>query len=200
MEATRLFERRKFLKIALIGVGGTIAAATAGVGYLTLTNRFRERYGKLLVFDGHLADVVHALAEASVPDAPGFPSVEQAEVVTRMDEEMFFVNDKISSDVKAGLYLLDMLPLAHGHLSRLSRMSVSERRAFLSRASHTHDDTVRVVISNLSGMMRWYYYGHPSTWKAIGYDGPFMNLPEKRSEQRVLYAQLVANATSGATT
>ena len=42
--------------------------------------------------------------------------------------------------------------------------------------------------------MRWYYFGHPSTWNAIGYDGPFMNLPEKRSEQRVLYARLVGKS------
>ncbi|RQS06216.1 hypothetical protein DIE07_24730 [Burkholderia sp. Bp9002] len=194
MEPTRLFARRRFLKMALIGAGGTMAAAAGGAGYLTLTHRFRNRYGKLLVFDGHLADVVHALAEASVPDAPGFPTIEQAEVVTRMDEEMFFVSEKLGSDVKAGLYLLEMLPLAYGRMSRLSRLSVSERRAFLTRARDTQDDTVRVVIANLSGMVRWYYFGHPSTWKAIGYDGPFMGLPEKRSEQRMLYAKLVGNA------
>lgn len=194
MEPTKFFAKRRFLKIALLGVGSTVVAAAGGVGYLTLTNRFRSRYGTLLVLDGHLADVVHALAEACVPTATGFPTVEQAEVVTRLDEELYFVSEGISGDLKAALYLLEMLPMTYGHLSRLSRLSVDERRELLTRASGTKDDTVRAVIANLSGLMRWYYFGHPSTWNAIGYDGPFMNLPEKRSEQRVLYARLVGKS------
>lgn len=194
MEPTKFFARRNFLKFTLLGLGGTVAAAAGGVGYLTMTNRFRSRYGALLVLDGHLADVVHALAEACVPTAAGFPAVEQAEVVKRVDEELFFVSDGISGDLKAALYLVEMLPMTYGHFSRFSRLSVAERREFLTRASGTSDDTVRAVIANLSGMMRWYYFGHPSTWNAIGYDGPFMNLPEKRSEQRVLYAKLVSKS------
>jgi hypothetical protein len=193
---TKFFAKRRFLKYSLLGVGAVAAVAAGGAGYLTLTNRYRERYGKLLVLDGHLADIVHALAEACVPDRPGFPSVEQAEVVTRLDEEMFFVGDGISGDMKAALYLLEMLPLGKGYASRLSRMAVPERRKFLTEASDTQDDTIRAVVFNLAATMRWYYYGHPSTWKAIGYDGPFMNLPEQRSEQRVFYAALVAKPTS----
>jgi len=191
VKTTNFFAKRRFLKMTLLGIGGTIAVASGGVGYLTMTNRYRERYGKLLSLDGHLADIVHTLAEASVPDRPGFPTVEQAEIVTRLDEEMYFVSDGISSDLRAAFYLLEMLPLANGYMSRFSRLSVAERRKFLTEASDTTDDTQRVIIFNLPAMMRWYYYGHPSSWKAIGYDGPFMNLPEKRSEQRMHYAALV---------
>lgn len=86
--------------------------------------------------------------------------------------------------------------MTYGYFSRLSRLSLAERRELLIRASGTKDDTVRAVIANLSGMMRWYYFGHPATWNAIGYDGPFMNLPEKRSEQRVLYAKLVGKSAA----
>lgn len=193
---TNFFAKRRFLKATLLGVGGVAAIAAGGVGYLTLINRYRERYGKLLSLDGHLADVVHTLAEACVPDLAGFPSVEKAQVVTRLDEEMFFVNDGISSDLRAAFYLLEALPLASGQMSRFSRLTVDERRQFLIDASDTKDDTIRTVIAGLSGMLRWYYYGHPSTWQAIGYDGPFMGLPEKHSEQRLLYARLVGRADS----
>ncbi|WP_296660137.1 hypothetical protein [Paraburkholderia sp.] len=191
MNTTNFFAKRRFLKMTLLGIGGAVALASGGFGYLTMTNRYRERYGKLLSLDGHLADIVHTLAEVSVPDRPGFPSVEQAEIVTRMDEEMYFVSDGISSDLRAAFYLLEMLPLARGYMSRFSRLSMAERRKFLVEASDTTDDAQRVVIFSLPAMIRWYYYGHPSSWKAIGYDGPFMNLPEKRSEQRVYYAALV---------
>lgn len=185
------FARRRFLKLTLLGVGGAVAAAAGGIGYLTMTNRYRDRYGKLLSLDGHLADVAHALAEASVPNRPGFPTIEEAEVVTRLDEEMFFVDDAISGDLKAAFYLLEMLPLAKGHMSRFSRLTVAERRQFLTEASDTSDDTVRAIVYSLPATMRWYYYGHPSSWKAIGYDGPFLGLPEQRSEQRALYTTLV---------
>ena len=39
MEPTKFFAKRRFLKIALLGVGSTVVAAAGGVGYLTLTNR-----------------------------------------------------------------------------------------------------------------------------------------------------------------
>lgn len=196
MKHSPLFTKRRFLKFSLLGVAGA-ATLVAGAGaYITQTNRYRQRYGQLFVVDGHLADIAHTLAEACVPNRPGFPDIEQAEVVKRLDEELFFVSDNISSDLKAAFYLLEMFPLAYGHLSRFSRLTVQERKQVLTAASDTQDDTLRAVIANLSAMMRWYYYGHPSTWKAIGYDGPFMNLPEKHSEQRIHYAQLVSSAST----
>jgi hypothetical protein len=193
MRQSALFTKRRFLKFSLLGIGGAVATA-AGVGaYITQTNQFRTRYGKLLVLDGHLADIAHTMAEASVPTGrPGFPTIEQAEVVKRLDEELYFASDSIGGDLKAAFYLLEMLPMAYGHASRFSRLTLAERKALLLEATDTKDDTVRAVIANLSATMRWYYYGHPSTWKVIGYDGPFMNLPEQKSEQRVLYARLIA--------
>jgi hypothetical protein len=196
MQHSPLFTKRRFLKFSLLGVAGA-ATLVAGAGaYITQTNRYRHRYGQLLVVDGHLADIAHTLAEACVPNRPGFPDIEQAEVVKRLDEELFFVSDNISSDLKAAFYLLEMFPLAYGHLSRFSRLTVEERKQVLTAASDTQDDTLRAVIANLSAMMRWYYYGHPSTWKVIGYDGPFMNLPENHSEQRIHYAKLVSSAST----
>eukprot|EP01032_Pedospumella_encystans_P012491 gene12491-14451_t len=168
MKHSPLFTKRRFLKFSLLGVAGA-ATLVAGAGaYITQTNRYRQRYGQLLVVDGHLADIAHTLAEACVPNRPGFPDIEQAEVVKRLDEELFFVSDNISSDLKAAFYLLEMFPLAYGHLSRFSRLTVAERKQVLTAASDTQDDTLRAVIANLSAMMRWYYYGHPSTWKVIG--------------------------------
>jgi hypothetical protein len=191
MRHSTMFSKRRFLKFTLLGIGGTLAAA-AGLGaYITQTNQYRTRYGTLLRLDGHLADIAHTLAQASVPTGRlGFPTIEEAEVVNRLDEELFFVNEKIYNDFKAALYLLEMLPMSYLHASRFSRLSLNERKKFLTEAIHTKDDTVRAVIANLSATMRWYYYGHPSTWKVIGYDGPFMNLPEQKSEQRLLYTKL----------
>jgi hypothetical protein len=97
MKHSPLFTKRRFLKFSLLGVAGA-ATLVAGAGaYITQTNRYRNRYGQLLVVDGHLADIAHTLAEACVPNRPGFPDIERAEVVKRLDEELFFVSDNISS-------------------------------------------------------------------------------------------------------
>ncbi|MFN8353342.1 MAG: hypothetical protein U0Y10_02765 [Spirosomataceae bacterium] len=184
------FARRKFLKYSLLGLGGVVGIGTIGAG-IFLSNSFRNNYGKLLVLDGHLADIAHAFAEAALPQGNGFPSIKEATVVQRMDEELFFIDPNIQSDFKAVLYLVEAMPLLEGRFSRFSRLSREQRIAFLEQMQATTNDLYRVAIANARMVVRLMYYGHPSTWKAIGYDGPFGNIPEVLSEQRRYYASLV---------
>jgi hypothetical protein len=185
-----VFARRKFLKNTLIGLGTVAGLSAVGVGVFN-TNQFADKYGKLLVLDGHLADIVHAFAEAAMPIGNGFPSIEETQVVKRMDEELFFINENIQSDFKAVLYLVELLPFSYGKMSRFSRLSRAERIALLEETTNTDNDLTRVAVANIRMVVRLMYYGHPSTWKAIGYDGPFGNIPEVVSEQRKYYASLV---------
>ena len=185
-----VFARRKFLKYSLLSLGSLVGAGALGAGVF-VSNRYRDKYGKLLVLDGHLADIVHAFAEAALPLGTGFPSIEEAQVVNRMDEEFFFIDPAIQSDFKAVLYLVEAMPIAEGYFSRFSRLAREKRIEFLEQMQSTDNDLYRVAIANARMVVRLMYYGHPSTWKAIGYDGPFANVPEVRSEQRKYYASLV---------
>lgn len=184
------FARRKFLKYTLLGLGAAAGLGAAGVGVF-LTNRYATNYGKLLVFNGHLTDILHTFAEAALPVRAGFPTIEEAEVVRRADEEFYFIDPDITADFKAALYLIEALPISLGYFSRFSRLDRSERVAFLEKMQNTENDLVRVAIANARMVVRLMYYGHSSTWKAIGYDGPFANVPEVVSSQRKHYASLV---------
>lgn len=187
-----VFERRKFLKYSLLGIGGVLGASALGTG-IFLSNKYSEKYGKLLVFDGHLTDILHAFAEVAVPPAKmGFPSAEEAEVVKRMDEEFFFSNEHIQSDFKAILYLIEAMPIANGYFSRFSRLTKEQQLEFLEKMQNTENDLYRVAIANARMTVRMMYYGHPSTWKAIGYDGPHGGVPEVISEQRLYYKKLTS--------
>lgn len=185
-----VFKRRKFLKYTLLSVGGLIGASAVGTAVF-LSNKYDKIYGKLLLFDGHLTDILHAFCEVAMPEPKnGFPTHQEAEVVKRMDEEFYFANEHIQSDFKAVLYLLEAMPIANGYFSRFSRLSPEKRLAFLNKMQNTENDLYRVAIANIRVTTRMMYYGHPSTWKAIAYDGPFGGLPEVESEQRKYYKNL----------
>ena len=182
-----VFKRRKFLKYSLLGLGGLVGATAIGTG-IFLSNKYDKIHGKLLLFDGHLTDILHAFCEVAMPSSKlGFPTHLEAEVVKRMDEEFFFANKHIQSDFKAVLYLLEGMPIASGYFSRFSRLSIEKRLEFLNKMQNTENDLFRVAIANVRVTTRMMYYGHPNTWKAIGYDGPYANIPEIISEQRAFY-------------
>lgn len=184
---TSIFERRKFLKYSLLGVGGLIGIGGIGATVF-LSNKYNEKYGKLMVFDGHLVDILHTFAEAAMPKPiNGFPTIEEAEVVRRLDEELFFADSNIQSDFKALLFLIEAMPMANGYFSRFSRLPKEKRIEFLEKMQTTETDIYRVAIANVRMLTRMVYYNHPSTWKAIGYDGPHGNIPEVVSEQRAYY-------------
>ena len=94
-------------------------------------------------------------------------------------------------DVKTMLDVMEYLPIAYGEFSRFSRMTPPQRLDFLNGLSYTGNDTIRAVVNNCRMISYNMYYGHESTWAAIGYDGAFSKVPQKLGEQRRHYANLV---------
>ncbi|HMY11950.1 MAG TPA: hypothetical protein PKC74_10010, partial [Turneriella sp.] len=114
------------------------------------------------------------------------------QIVRRLDEELTFVAEQIRSDFLAALYLVEFSPAAYGFFGRMSRLTREKRLAFLQKAGGSGSDLVRAAISNIRMLVMLCYYGHPASWKRIGYDGPFGGFPEKLSEQRRHYREQVA--------
>lgn len=133
-----------------------------------------------------------AVAEAVIPTQPGFPSVAEARVVQRMDEELWLSDLSIQEDMGAALIVLEWLPLGYGCISRFSRLDLAARRTVLTRAMESRIETLRAVGTNLKLVSHFMYFGHPSAWNAIGYDGPFQKLAPIQSSQRKAYALKVA--------
>lgn len=188
---TQPLSRRRFLKLGAVAATGV--AALALWRYLPSARKadapLMTPYGNLLVLDAAQAATFHAYAEAVLPVAKGFPSPQEAQVVQRLDEELYFVSPAIVDDVKLVLSVLEWLPLIYGHFSRFATLPAGQRLALVNRTKQTRSDSVRAVMNNCRMLCFNMYYGHASSWTAIGYDGPFSALPEKLGEQRRYYAQ-----------
>jgi len=189
--------RRSFLKLGLMTGAVAVAVLNGCTDAVTsFSGARRTPYGTLLILDEEQARTMEAFAETVVPSAKDFPSAREARVVQRLDEELFFVSGNIAADVKTVLDVLEWMPVAYGYFSRFSRLSPDKRLAFLNGTKNTGSATVRAVIHNCRMICFNLYYGHQSTWAAIGYDGPFSGIPEQLGEQRRYYAELIGSAQS----
>jgi hypothetical protein len=176
--------RRRFLRL-LTNVG---AAAAVAPLVACAPNNDVGNPAKLLVLSPAQAATLAALAQAVLPSQTGFPTVEQAQVVQRMDEELWLSDVSIQEDMGAALSLMEWLPLMYGHWSRFSRLNKAQRMRVVQQCMESSIDIVRAVGTNLKLVSHFMYFGHASSWAAIGYDGPFQKLPPKISVQRKAYA------------
>lgn len=186
--------RRRFLRAALAGVGAAAALPLAlGIGGCA---RDGAALGRLLVLSPTQARVLAAAAEAVAPPQSGFPSIAEARVVERLDEELWFADASVQDDLRAALSVMEWLPVAYGRFSRFSTLERGAREAFLLECMSSRIETVRAIGTNLRLLTMFFYFGHASAWPAMGYDGPFQKLPPLVSEQRKLYADTVAGRAS----
>jgi hypothetical protein len=181
--------RRRFVKLlATAGASGALLPLTACAPASPTTDRF-------LVLSAVQATTLAAVAQAVIPPQAGFPTVEQAQVVQRMDEELWLSDASIQEDMCAALAVMEWLPLAYGHWGRFSSLDASQILEVLTRSMESSIEIFRAVGTNLKLVSHFMYFGHPSAWAAIGYDGPFQKLPPILSEQRKTYALRVKEST-----
>ena len=190
--------RRSFLRYGATTAAMTTALVAGGCSFFTgkEVKKFETEFGTLLVMDTAQANTFYAFAETIIPKGNGFPDIKTAKVITRADEEVFFTSKSVQTDVKTMLDVMEYLPLFYGEFSRFSKMPISNRLTFLNSLNDTTNSTVRAVVSNCRMITFNIYYGHESTWQAIGYDGPFGKVPEQLGEQRQYYAQQVGDKLS----
>lgn len=179
--------RRRFIKgLALLptAVGGSFV-----LGACSEPQR-RWRDGRaLLALSVAQAQTLEAVARAALPAGGGFPDVDEAQVVRRFDEELSFVSESIRGDLQAALGVLEYVPSLYGHFGRFSALGGDAQRAVLDALCGSRIELLRAIGSNVRILVQFFYFAHPATWAATGYDGPFGHLPERLSEQRRWYAE-----------
>tara|TARA_R110000850_G_scaffold276957_1_gene421111 strand:+ start:1607 stop:2182 length:576 start_codon:yes stop_codon:yes gene_type:complete len=181
--------RRKFLKLGVLGGSSLIAASQIGCTKQSEPNHSLVQR-KLLVLDGKESSIIVAIAEVILPSAKNFPSVEQALLVERIDEELFFVSQSIQSDFKLALSVVNTMPILYGYFSFYTNLSKNERLLCFKELQNTRFDSIRAASNAARMIINLVYFSHSSTWDLIGYDGTFAKVPEIMSEQRNYYKQL----------
>ncbi|TGL66296.1 hypothetical protein [Leptospira kmetyi] len=182
---TEKISRRKLFGF---GLGGLLSI---GIGSLFFARSKNESLPKTLFFSASEVEFLYAYAQTLLPQEPGFPDLEKAEVIRRLDEEFYFVDPGITDDFKSLILILEYLPLVSGYWSRFSKLNEEDRKNFLLSQEGTDSDTIRATLANLKLPVYLVYYGHESSFKAISYDGPFGNPPERLSESRIYYKKML---------
>ena len=183
--------RRKFLKFGLLA-GGAVAVTLTSFSHLLSSDNNLKKYDnhKLLILSADEANIFDSFAQTVIPTDNNFPSVEEAEVIVRLDEELYFISDNIASDIKSAINALEWLPVLYGNFSRFTQMDINQRLDFLNSTKNTKIDLVRTIVNSCRMICFNLYYGHESTWNVIGYDGPFSKIPEIQSKQREYYKKI----------
>ncbi|EMJ61418.1 MULTISPECIES: hypothetical protein [Leptospira] len=185
---TEKISRRKLFGF---GLGGLLSI---GVGTFFFRRSKNQSLPKTLFFSISEVEFLSAYSQTLLPQESGFPDIEKAEVIRRLDEEFFFVSPDVSDDFRSLILILEYLPLVKGYWGRFSRLNEEDRKNFLLSQETTESDTIRAALTNLKLPIYLVYYGHESSFKAISYDGPFGNPPEKLSESRIYYKKILGES------
>lgn len=180
--------RRRFLQAAVAGAA-LVTFDVPARAKPAAPERLQTGSGVLLVLDARRAEILSAFAEATLVSGNGFPSVAEAGVIARVDEELFFTDAAIRDEFLLAIDAIDLLPIAWGQFSRLRRMTTEHRRQFLDSLADTRFETVRALVNGLRMVTGLVYYAHPATGRALGCEGPHAGLPPQDSEQRAYYRQ-----------
>lgn len=150
----------------------------------------------LLVLSSVQARTLLAFAEATL-EVSGFPPVSSTSLMSRIDQELFFVEEPLRDDFLLAVDAARYLPLAYGRFSMLEKLSPDERREFLEGLADTRIDTVRAIVNALSLVTRLVYFADRSVWPVLGYEGTHAGLPPFETEQNRFYGETLEKHDGG---
>jgi hypothetical protein len=179
-------------RLLATGLGGG-ALLLLGSGLRWFTSGYQLRSGEVaLGLSVKELCVVRSLVEMFFPASGALPSGVALGVHQRIDEEVWSQPQAMREDLQAALQLIEHAPPLVGFAGRMSSLDVPEREKAFQRLLASDQDVVVQAAVALKQMAHLFYYGHPDTWKAIGYDGPWQPQPLP-PESSARYQSLMAS-------
>jgi len=151
----------------MVALGGMGLAAALGVRL----SGYKARPG----LEGYVlslteADIMYSAAEALLPDETHGPALEG--IPGRVDKYLRGMPPAVQQDIHGMLALLEHGTLALGaRIHRMSALSPAERAAYLEGLS-ARGGLLAQAYRGVRDLVFLGYYQDPSTWAAIGYEGP----------------------------
>ena len=156
----RLGRRRVLMTF---GAAAAVVLAARVTGYPALPGWHGE------VLSTWEALVVTAAAEALLP--PAATAAELASIPARVDRYLVGMPPPVRREVHAMLAFIEHGTALSRHVSRFTRLPVAEREAFLADLE-ARGGTTSQAYRGLRDSCMLALYQQPSTWAALGYDGP----------------------------
>jgi hypothetical protein len=180
-------------RMALFGLGGT-AALVCGSGL----SWFRLGYSLPAAdvpigLDTKQLCIVRAVVEALLPADGDLPDGLSLGVHQRVDEEVWAAPPGIGDDLRSAISLIEHLPPLYGFYGRFTRLSPEERLACFQQLLLAGPGPVVQSAVALKQLCSLFYWSHPQTWPAIGYDGPWVAKPAPPASS-LRYAELLNQA------
>ncbi len=175
----RQFSRRRLLQASLAAalvMGGVAAAILRARGYRPPQGR------KLVSLSGWQFVVVqHAARRITAADRQqdsSIPSADDVDAVGFVDAWLARVDARFRRDLGRFLaYLEHAAPLACGFGSRFSRLTPLEQDRVLSSVESSQSELLRAGFDGIRSLVFMGYYRDARTWRAVGYDGPWVGRP-----------------------
>ncbi|MFT3767084.1 MAG: pyridoxal-phosphate dependent enzyme [Minicystis sp.] len=156
-----LTRRRVILGLAAVAAAGIVVRTS---GYAALPGFPGE------VLSTWQAHVLRAAAEALLPPDTGPDPI--AAIPANVDRYLTGMPPKVKREAKAMLALIEHgTTLFGGKLPRFSRISAADREAYLNRLE-ARGGLYSQASRALRDLVMLGYYQQPSTWPALGYEGP----------------------------
>lgn len=165
--------RRRFLKLGVIS-GALFATGGVGLAWFRVGYHLEPGESPIALTTKELC-VVRAIVRALFPADGDLPSGESLGLVMRVDEEVWAADREVATDLAWGLQLLEHAPRMYGMSGRLTGMSAADADAYLRKVLLGSNETLRQVAIAIRQLVTLLYYANAATWKAIGYDGPFIS-------------------------
>ena len=117
--------------------------------------------------------VLRAVAERMIPADAANPSANDVGVVPMLDRELGFHGPRLRHDLRDALRLVEWGPLLT-HLTRFTELPAEDQDQVLRDMMTSRFQVRRQAFLGLKFIIFFFYYTRPETWKAIGYEGPWV--------------------------
>ena len=166
--------RRSLIKRGFFG-GALLAAAGAGGLVLRRGAAVTLPAEGLLVLGAREYAVLEAVARRVVVPQPGFPSPDEVRVAFACDRVLALADETAQVEARQLLELFDNALagfLLGARLTPFTRLPPHQQDEVLAEWMNSRLAIRRTGYLALRTLVTAAYYGHPSTWAAVGYPGP----------------------------
>lgn len=165
----RPLSRRSFIKTSLWGL-----LLLSAVGCLPLSCRRRFHEGARVLGTAEGETLLRA-TEALLPPRASLPQPAELACVEAVDRLMQPMSRGLRRQIKLMLRFLEWAPVIFlFSIRRFSQLGVDGRREVLTFLSQSRFSLLRQIFTGVKALGLTGYYTQDETWKAIGYDGPWV--------------------------
>ena len=157
---------------------GFFTSAAVGVGLIGLAaqkSNLVTPTQPLLCLNQKEYSILHAISSRLLPGTEGFPSIEEVELLTKIDTVLNKAHPGLANEIKLLLVLIENGAtglLFDGDTTPFTHCTAQEQDSRLSSWKNSSIPLRRTAFKALNGLCAGTYYSTSATFPTIGYNGP----------------------------